>query len=122
MKKKKRIIIEKVFRYFARTGILILGILLFIFSLLSGADRLGGGITGIIYNSPNSLPWLILLIFAYIAFRWEMLGGLLIFLMGVFSIFFFRDPKNPFVLFVISIPLIILGILFLISGYMKKLE
>jgi len=59
---------------------------------------LGGGITGIIHNSPNALPWLILLILAYIAFRWETLGGLLILSMGVFSIFFFRAPKNPFVL------------------------
>ena len=122
MKKKKRIRIEKNIRYFARTVILILGILLFIFSLLSGADRLGGGITGIIHNSPNALPWLILLILAYIAFRWETLGGLLILSMGVFSIFFFRAPKNPFVLFVISIPLITLGILFFISGTMKKIE
>lgn len=100
--------------------LLVLGILLFIFSLLSGADRLGGGIKGIIYNSPNALPWLILLIAIYIAFKWEMVGGLIILMMGLFTIFFFNAVENLFVLLVISIPLIVLGKLLVIAWYLDR--
>ena len=75
---------------------------------------------GIIYNSPNALPWLILLIFIFIAFKWEIIGGLLILSMGVFTVFFFSTSDNLFVLWVISIPLILMGALLVIVWYICK--
>ena len=120
MIREKKFKISIFLRYFARTVLLILGILLFIFSLLSGTERLGGGIIKIIYNSPNALPWLILLIFIFIAFKWEILGGLLILSMGVFTVFFFNTSDNLFVLWVISIPLILMGALLVIVWYICK--
>ena len=120
MNKEKRLKILKFLRCVARTTLLILSLLFFIFSLLSGADKLGGGIMGIIYNSPNALPWIILLIFVYIAFKWEILGGLLILSMGVFTIFFFDTSDNLFVLWIVSMPLILMGALLVIAWYVGK--
>ena len=120
MIREKKFKISKFLRYFARTVLLILGILLFIFSLLSGTERLGGGTIKIIYNFPNALPWLILLIFIFIAFKWEIIGGLLILSMGVFTVFFFNTSDNLFVLWVISIPLILIGALLVIAWYIGK--
>jgi hypothetical protein len=50
--------------------LLLLGGFWFGFALLSGAERYGGGIDGVIQNSPNALPWLLLLIVAAMSFRW----------------------------------------------------
>jgi len=107
-------------RYTARTVLLALGILVFIFSLVSGSEQLGGGIEGIILNSPNAIPWAFLLGFILIAWRWELIGGSLIILMGLFTLFFFRGFEHPFVLFVITIPLIVFGSFFIISWYLTK--
>jgi len=120
MNKEKRLKISRFLRNFARTILLVLGLLLFIFSLLSGADKLGGGIIGIIYNSPNALPWLMLLIFIYIAFRWEIIGGVLILSMGAFTIYFFDVTEFCIVFWGVSVPLIFLGVLLLIAGYLEK--
>lgn len=109
-----------IIRRFARIVLLLLGTLLFIFALLSGADRLGGGIKGIIANAPNALPWLFLLIAVFIAFKWELIGGLLILIMGIFTIFFFNAIMNLFVLLLISIPLIVCGKLLLIAWYLDR--
>ena len=100
--------------------LLTLAILLFVFSLLSGAEQLGGGLEGIILNSPNALPWAFLLVFVYVAWRWELIGGSLIVLMGLFTLFFFRGYEHPFVLFVITLPMIILGGCFIASWYLTR--
>jgi len=39
-------------------------------------------------NSPNALPWLLLGVLVYVAFKWELVGGLLVAGMGVFTVFF----------------------------------
>ena len=54
------------FRQIARYGLLVLGVFVFFFALFSGARGYGGGIEGIMLNSPNALPWLILLLFLLI--------------------------------------------------------
>lgn len=112
--------ISRYLRYTARTVLLILAILLFVFSLISGAEQLGGGLEGIILNSPNALPWAFLLGFVYIAWRWELIGGSLIVLMGLFTLFFFKGYEHPFVLFVITIPLVVFGSFFIISWYLTR--
>ena len=120
MSREKRLRILKFLRYFARTILLIQSLLFFIFSLLSGVNRFEGSIMGIIYNSPNVLPWLVLLIFVYIAFKWEILGGLLICSMGIFTLYFFDVSEFRFTFWAVSIPLIFLGALLLIAGYLGK--
>ncbi|MCG8430746.1 MAG: hypothetical protein MJA29_06220 [Candidatus Omnitrophica bacterium] len=109
-------------RYIARIGLLLLSVFWFIFALLSGAERYGGGIRGIIRNLPNTLPWLLPFILVYVVFKWEIIGGALILFTGIFSIWFFEAYRSPVVLFAVSIPLIILGSLLMLSWYIDKMR
>jgi hypothetical protein len=91
----------------------------FTFALLSGSADYGGGLKGIIMNSPNALPWAGLLIFVYFTFKWELVGGILLSFMGLFTIFAFNAFKHHFVFFIISLPLIILGLSFIYCWYLS---
>ena len=82
--KIQRIKTANIFRNIARYSLLIIGVLIFIFALLSGAEKLGGGIMGIIKNSPNALPWALLLILVYVAWKWELVGGIIVTGLGLF--------------------------------------
>jgi len=116
----KEVKIAKYLRYTARTVLLTIGILIFVFSLFSGAEQLGGGIEGVILNSPNAIPWAVMLGFVYIAWNRELIGGILIVLMGLFTLLFFKGFEHPFVFFVITIPLVVFGSFFIISWYLSK--
>ena len=90
--------------YFAKSLLLVMAVGLAIFALLSGAED-----SGTFKNIPNALPWIVLIIFVCIAFRWQILGGILIILFGVFTILFFSAFQVLWILFLISLPLILLG-------------
>ena len=89
----------------------------FIFALLSGAEQYGGGVTGVIKNAPNALPWLLLFVFVYIVWKYEQIGGGLLIIAGIFSVYFFNALESVVVLFAVSLPLIILGSIFLAHWY-----
>jgi hypothetical protein len=112
--------LAKTLSYIARTIILIVSSFWFIFALLSGAEQQGGGLMGVIKNSPNAIPWLLLFVFVFIAWRWPHIGGSLIAIAGIVTIFAFETYESllPFVL--ISLPLIILGGMFIYSWYLDK--
>jgi len=114
--------IAKYLRNIARYVLLIFGILVFIFALLSGSEDYGGGLHGIIKNSPNALPWLLLLILIFVAWKWELVGGILITLLGIFLLFFFVICGNNFFLSTLIITLIpiIFGCFFILSWYLTK--
>jgi hypothetical protein len=94
----------------------------FIFSLLSGASEYGGGIKGIVQNSPNALPWVFLSIIIYIAWKRELIGGIIIVTISLFISFFFDiwEAGNRLLFFIIPLPLIIVGLLFIIHWYYQK--
>jgi hypothetical protein len=98
MKKLKKIVIYL---------LLFIAAFWFVFALLSGAEEYGGGLQGLIKNSPNALPWLILLIFVFVAWKWSLAGGIIIIGLGIASIFMFGIEL--FGVLAISFPLIILG-------------
>ena len=60
-------------------------------------------------NLPNAAPWLILFVFVFVAWKWEMVGGILVAAIGGISIFMFDAFEEPFVFIAISLPLILLG-------------
>lgn len=105
-------------RYIARAVLLVLAVFWFGFALLSGAGDLSGG--GLIQNVPNALPWLLLFVLVYIAWKWELIGGLLVISGGIFTIFFFNALASPVVLWAISLPFIVLGGLFVLSWHTAK--
>jgi hypothetical protein len=112
----------KYIRYFSRSVLLAVSSFWFIFALLSGAEKLGGGIKGIILNSPNALPWLLLFVLVWAVKRWELIGGILIALVGVLTIFVFDTLETLFTFFSISFPLIVLGLLLVIASKLSKIS
>ena len=101
--------------------LLVLSILLLVFALLSGSEAYGGGVSGIIKNSPNATPWLVLLIISGIAYLRPVFGGFLILIIGL-GMFFFLNFRGNFFLstFVISLIIPLLGFVLLMCGYYIK--
>lgn len=120
MKKRKKNNCSKYLRYIAKIILISFAVLIFIFSLLSGAEQYGGGIKGVLMNSPNALPWLVLLVFVFISLKYELTGGILIVLMGFFSLLFFKTYEDLVVFFIISFPLLLLGSFFIINWWFKR--
>ena len=110
--------ILKIVRNSALAILFILCILLICFSLFSGSEALGGGLTGVLKNSPNSLPWILLLIILIIARKRNVLGGFLILIFGVGITYFFNFMGQNFFLttFIVCLLIILLGILVLFTG------
>jgi lipid-A-disaccharide synthase-like uncharacterized protein len=100
--------------------LLLLGGFWFGFALLSGAERYGGGIDGVIQNSPNALPWLLLLIVAAMSFRWPLAGAICTALFGLHSLIQYDAFKNPVVLFAVSLPLLIISALLFLSRFRQS--
>jgi len=112
---------EKSIRICARILGLVYGILIFVFALFSGAEAGGNSFEAIIKNSPNALPWLAYLLIVMIAWKRELIGGLLLVAIGIFFLFFF-SVFNNFLLatFIIVLLVIINGLLFLSSWWIRR--
>ncbi|MBT5022197.1 hypothetical protein HOK51_05380 [Candidatus Woesearchaeota archaeon] len=122
---KKEKTIMKISRYvkYVATGLLSLfSVLIFLFSLFSGAEKYGGGFKGILMNIPNALPWLVLMGLIYVAWKWELIGGFIIVLFGIFSMIFFDffNSNSMGGFFVIALPLILIGCCFIFRWYVGK--
>jgi len=122
MNKEMRIQTANILRNIAKYTLLLFGVLVFIFALLSGAESYGGGLQGIMKNSPNAVPWLVLLILVLVAWKWELAGGILITLSGLFLIYFFNFSGSDFwwSTFFLTLLIPLLGSLLLLSWYMRK--
>jgi hypothetical protein len=123
MKLENRIKTANILRKIARYSLLLLGLLIFVFALLSGAESHGNSIEAIIENSPNAAPWFLLLIFLAIAWKWELIGGILIIiLVGGFSIYLLSLKSPNFFLapFIFFFVIIVLSSFFIISWYLRR--
>lgn len=99
--------------------LLVLDIFWLLFALFSGVPA-GSDFRGIMSNSLNTLPWLILLAAIIVAWRFRLAGGILVFLLGVASVFFFDVFKAPVVFFFVSLPLLLIGLWLLITGLRSR--
>ncbi|NOY37243.1 MAG: hypothetical protein GXO83_06675 [Chlorobi bacterium] len=124
MEKTQKIKTANLLRNIARYTLFVLGILVLVFALLSGANEYGGGIRGIIRNSPNALPWLVLLALIIVARKWELVGGIIITLFGLAALYFFIFKGNHFFVstFILTLLIIMLGSFFIVSWYLRKEE
>jgi hypothetical protein len=122
MKTEKRVNIAIILRNTARYTLLILGIILFTFALLSGSAEYGRDITSIIKNSPNALPWLIFIILVMIAWKWELVGGIIITILSIGMLYYFNFRTTNFFLttFILTLMIMILSSFFIISWYLRK--
>ncbi len=110
-----------VLRNIVRGILLLVSLLVFVFALLSGSEELGGGLMGIVRNSPNAIPWLLLLALVYVGWKWELVGGILLVLFGIAATFFFQllqQGWTPFAL--IGLPPILFGVIFVALHFWSK--
>jgi len=107
----KKETIKKFLIYSCKILLLVIAISLLIFAFLSGAEN-----SGALKNMPNALPWVILLIFVLVAFRWQIAGGILVIFFGIFTIIFFGAIEFLWILFLISLPIVILGSILALAG------
>lgn len=94
MKYYKQPKVAKILRNIARYTLLFLISITFIFALLSGSKDYGEGFTGILKNSPNTLPWLLLFLLLFIAWKRKLLGGIIVTLFGLYLMYFFYSPQH----------------------------
>lgn len=122
MNKKHVRTLASVARYTARYFLLALSVLTLLFALVSGSEDYGGGIQGILKNSPNALPWLLLLVVLFVAWKWELYGGILLVALGLGLTYFFnfRGPNFFMATFVLTLSITALGTLFLLSWYLRR--
>jgi len=99
---------------------IIYAALITIFALLSGAESLGSGINGIIRNAPNAIPSLFIWALLYISWRWEKVGGILFIVLAVIFAFFFSTYKSLITFLITVFPLLLVGILFLLSDKLNE--
>ena len=90
------------------------------FALLSGAERYGGGFGGVIRNSPNALPWALLLVLVWAACRWPLWGGAAIALFGLYTLPAFNAYRSPGLLLMLTLPLLALSALLLASWWLER--
>jgi len=94
-----------------------------LFGLLSGLGE-GLDVLGVIMHL--TVPGLIFLAAALVAWRWERAGGVLLIVEGVLALFYFPFAREPFGLLTLALPPVIAGALFFIDrltakGQMKKI-
>lgn len=112
----------KALRYTARYSLLAIASILLGFSLLSGSLDYDGNLMNILKNSPNALPWLILILLVFVAWKKELIGGLLIVSYGLGLVYFFNfsGPNFWWSTFILTSLIPFLGSLFIVSWYRRK--
>lgn len=122
MKREELIRLAIILQRIGLYGLLGLSILLLIFALISGSESFGGGLEGIIKNSPNALPWLGLLLIAILSFKRPQQGGYLTVIAGFVLMYFFNFRGENFFLltFVFCLLIILLGFILIISEQVLK--
>ncbi|MBT3417725.1 MAG: hypothetical protein HN427_03005 [Flavobacteriales bacterium] len=102
-------------RIIAQILLLLITIIVFIFALLSGSEGYGGGFMGIVKNSPNALPWLLLFGLNYLVWKKELLGGIILTIFGLFItwLFNFSGPNFWWTTFAFTSFITLLGVLFI---------
>ncbi|MFH1734014.1 MAG: hypothetical protein ABIE92_04830 [bacterium] len=90
------------------------------FGLVSGSEAYGGGIQGIIKNSPNALPGAAFLLITWIAWKKPQIGGMVLIVIGTIIAFGYPLMASNFALSVIimmefafALPPLLVGGLFL---------
>jgi hypothetical protein len=121
MEKTKKEITARYLKSIALIILLAVGMLVFIFALLSGSEEYGGGLKGIIKNSPNALPWFGLLILVFIAWKWQLAGGILITALGIFLMILFNVLwEFNWAPFIVSVIPVIFGAMLILSWCMAR--
>ncbi|MFC1666554.1 hypothetical protein ACFL0P_01590 [Candidatus Omnitrophota bacterium] len=86
-----------------------------VFAMLSGAEN-ANGIKRVLLNLPNIAPWLLVWVAVFIAWKKPKVGGILFLALAIVSMFFFHTYQGLVQFSIISLPLVVIGILFLVKS------
>jgi hypothetical protein len=106
----------RLLRVVARGALILVCLFWFVFALLSGAEELGGGLGGILRNSPNALPWVVLALLIALAFRFERAGGAMIVLAGGLAALQFNAVQAWQAMVLIPLPVVLCGVALFVTG------
>ncbi len=111
----------KIIRRTSQFLLLLITTLVFVFALLSGSEGYGGGFMGIVKNSPNALPWLLLFGLNYLVWKKELYGGIILTIFGLLITWFFNFRGSNFwwTTFTMTSLITLLGIIFMFLGSKK---
>ncbi len=106
----------------ARILLLIISVVLLVFSLISGMEAYGNGLSALVKNSPNALPWVILFIVSLIAYKRHVFGGFLTLIIGLWMLYFFNFRGGNFFMttFIVTLLIPFLGFVLITTGYLLK--
>ena len=112
----------KIAKLVAQILLLVVSLFWFAFALLSGAEEAGGGFIGLVRNSPNALPWLLLLAFNWLAHKFNLAGGLILFAFSWFAFFLFDmyEAESLPILFLIFLPVLTVSLIFIANGILDR--
>ncbi len=101
--------------------LLLITTIVVLFALLSGSEDYEEGFMGIVKNSPNTLPWVLLLALNYLAWKKELFGGIILTIFGLFITWFFNFSGVNFwqTTFALTFLITLLGIIFILLGSHK---
>jgi hypothetical protein len=108
-------------RYIARGVLGLVTAFWLVFALLSGAESSGGELSELVHNAPNALPWIGLVLLNVVAWKWELVGGVLVILLGLFYMFFFNALSPVGIVFwLIVMPMVVLGLMFIGAWWLQR--
>jgi hypothetical protein len=103
----------------------ILGILTVLFMIMFSIDCFDGDVKlgkALICLVMHNIPALIFAFVVFVAWKWELIGGILILALTFAGFYFFRTFNgNPGSLIVL-LPLLVTALLFVLAGIIKKKE
>lgn len=86
--------VANLFRSIARFTLLLLGMTMVSIAIFTGALNYGITIENILRNLPDAVPWFLLLFSLYIAWDSELVGGIIILLLGLGGIFYMQASNH----------------------------
>ena len=101
----------------------VLAIIYIIFLSLFAFDVFGEGysfLETIVALFMHLIPSLILVAITFLAWKKEKMGGIIFILLGIIFTIFFNTYREIISFLLISLPILIVGILFLINHFKKK--
>ncbi len=82
------------FQTIARFGMLLIGLTMVSIAIFTGALNYGITIDNILRNLPDSIPWFLLLVTLYLAWEFELIGGLILLGLGLGGIFYMQASNH----------------------------
>ncbi len=111
------------FQSIARYGILIIGFSMVSIAIFTGAINYGITIDNILRNLPDAIPWFLLLVTLFLAWDFELIGGLVMLILGLGGIFYMQasnDATMP--QFTIMMAITIFAVCFIISWALRQVR